>query len=225
MAALVIFDFDGTVCLGEAPVEAYLREVCARVPDAVARRIEDSYARHLAGTSDAPDGYFAVLDGLDGALEPHELASAYQASRSWLASHPDSVRPPRGLAAFLVRLGELRAERVLLTNSPRRGVLEVLAAHGLDTGFDQVIGDAGKPGTWTAWLRRLSAGRAPQQVLSVGDVYANDCVAPRAAGAATAFVDAHGLHSGPATFTAAELPALYDPILAWITAQTRSEGA
>src|SRR5688500_20288004 len=58
---VLVFDFDGTVCLGDGPVRAYAEEAVRGLADDVATAVLNGLAAHLDGAPDGhPDGYSAV---------------------------------------------------------------------------------------------------------------------------------------------------------------------
>jgi len=220
---VLVLDFDGTVCTGDAPVWAYADEVTAalrgRGLETAADTVRDGLRAFLDGAPDAPawaDGYEAVAElavAADPAAAPL-LEDAYRRSRSALADGRLAVTAPEGLAAHLAEIGE-HADRVLVTNAPLAGVLETLAVLGLTEVVDAVHAEARKPGGWDLLLPRLLEGRRPGDLLSVGDIWANDLAAPRAAGCRTALIDRFGHAAGPADLVARSFPELYADIAAW----------
>ncbi|WP_375388987.1 HAD family hydrolase [uncultured Amnibacterium sp.] len=210
---LVVLDFDGTVAVGDEPVLDYFRGVAGGAAD-------DAFA-HWVGTGDGyRDGYSLVAEWARAHGVAEEVRSAaYARSRAGLHDGDLQVVAPDGLADVLARRpADVRC--VLVTNAPVDGIEPVLARLGLDGRLDALIGDAGKPGGMGAVLARLlaEAGLAPDRLLSVGDVWANDLEPAAAIGAATAFVDRFGLGDGDPTFRAATLTALLPDIERWWSA-------
>ncbi|MFF1876991.1 HAD family hydrolase [Leifsonia sp. NPDC058230] len=221
---LLVLDFDGTVCVGDAPVWAYAEAVIAGILDDASTASVDLDAElrarlgaFLDGEPGSPayiDGYAAVAALAAGHAGEDVLQRAYQTSRRALAGGTIAVSAPDGLAAFLDSLGE-RVERVLVTNAPLDGVRETLAAIGLAGAIDRIVTDAGKPAGWSTLLPELLAGREPAELLSVGDIWGNDLEQPLAAGCAVALIDRFGHRAGPAHLIAPEFPGLYDGIREW----------
>ena len=234
--AVLLLDFDGTVCVGDGPVRAYAEAVVTAVLDAATddthRAAGRSFSEDLragleayldaaaagAGASAAGqvpvDGYAAVAALAAGHATPAQLDAAYAASREALAVSGLEVAAPAGLVALLDELGP-QVERVLVTNAPARGVTETLARLGLADVIDDVVTEAAKPAGWDRILPAYLAGRPPQAVLAVGDVWRNDVEPPLAAGCATALIDRFGHHAGPANLTARTFEELYPGIHAW----------
>lgn len=214
---LLVLDFDGTVCLGDAPVWHYADEVLRQIDDEPAARITTALRSYLDdGLGGYPDGYRAVAE-LVGPLIPAEaLQKAYLASRDALARKALDIAAPAGLPAFLTSLTG-RARRVLVTNAPATGIAESLDVLGLTGEIDEIHTDAGKPAGFATLLPALLAGAAPDTLLSVGDFWANDIAPPLAAGCATAYVGRSPLDHRPAHLRAAQLPDLYAAISAWVT--------
>lgn len=221
---VLVLDFDGTVCVGDAPVWAYAEAVISGIlddGDADGPHIDaDLRARlgaFLDGEPGSPayaDGYAAVAELAAGRADAELLQRAYERSRRELAGGRLDVSAPDGLAAFLDSL-DGRAERVLVTNAPLAGVAETLSTLGLAEHIDAVHAEAAKPGGWDALLPALLGGRDPGLLLSVGDIWGNDLAAPLAAGCAVALIDRFGHRAGPAHLAAAAFPELYPGIAEW----------
>ncbi len=230
--AVLLLDFDGTVCVGDGPVRAYAEAVVTAVLDAATtdaagaagRSFSDDLRAGLeayldsaavAAGSDTPvDGYAAVAALASRHATPAQLDAAYTASREALATSGLEVAAPAGLVALLDELGP-QVERVLVTNAPARGVTETLARLGLADVLDDVVTEAAKPAGWDRILPAYLAGRPPQAVLAVGDVWRNDVEPPLAAGCATALIDRFGHRPGPAHAAARTFEELYPAIREW----------
>ena len=235
--AVLLLDFDGTVCVGDGPVRAYADAVVTAVLDAATtdahsaagRSFSDDLRQGLeayldsaavAAVSDASgeeppvDGYAAVAALAARHATPAQLDAAYTASREALATSGLEVAAPDGLVALLDELGP-HVQRVLVTNAPARGVHETLARLGLADVLDDVVTEAAKPAGWDRILPAYLAGRPPQAVLAVGDVWRNDVEPPLAAGCATALIDRFGHRPGPAHAAARTFEELYPAIREW----------
>ncbi|MGC5167471.1 HAD family hydrolase [Luteimicrobium sp. DT211] len=236
--AVLLLDFDGTVCVGDGPVRAYAEAVVAGVLDAATttdaattdadraagRALSDELRQGLeayldsaaaAATADTPvDGYAAVAALAARYATPAQLDAAYTASREALATSGLEVAAPEGLVALLDELGP-QVERVLVTNAPPRGVTETLARLGLADVLDDVVTSAAKPAGWDGILPAYLAGRPPAAVLAVGDVWRNDVEPPLAAGCATALIDRFGHRPGPAHAAARTFEELFPAIREW----------
>lgn len=216
---ILVLDFDGTVCLGDAPVLGYAEQVARRLPAQQATRVRTGIEQFLAGAltiPDCEDGYQAVvaLGGQD--LSQAELSAAYLASRSEL----DAVAtgPPEGLAQLLDDLRAQGTAVVLVTNAPLTGVDVWLEHHQIAGRLDAVVPDAGKPqqmaAVLTGILRQYQAG--PAHLASVGDVWRNDIEPAMILGATGLFIDRFGTGRGPATHTERTVDALYPHIRQWV---------
>ena len=209
---IVVFDFDGTLAVGDEPVLAYLRGVAGTAADgefaAWAERGEghrDGYALVAA--------WAAVHDVPESAR-----AAAYGASRAALHEGALPVSAPDGLVELLDRRPP-GVRCVLVTNAPVHGIEPVLERLGLAGRLDALLGDAGKPGRMPAILDELlaEADLPPERLLSVGDVWENDLAPAAAIGAATAFVDRWCRDEGEPTYRAKTLTALLPDIEGWWT--------
>lgn len=192
MRRLVIFDFDGTLCLGDDPVLTYARFVDAAlslhgiqagVHGAVQRGMDagdlvvdeivfdsaDTPA-DIAGKTDMvlwplQDGYQLVqLLGLQAGLTADVINEAFRDSRAHLLG--------TGLAAWDVHapdgaaelIAQLRqnAAVVLVTNSPAEDFELWLHQLGLSDVFDLVINSAKKPAGMAAAIERARTVLAPE---------------------------------------------------------------
>jgi len=221
---LIALDFDGTVCVGDAPVWAYAEAVITRALDAdpergsaLAERIRERLGAFLDGAPDAGehlDGYAAVAALAAEQVDGDDLQAAYAASRRALAAGEIRVAAPRGLADLLADLGG-SVRRVLVTNAPEDGIRSTLEAIGLAGLIDETVTSVGKPAGWQGLLPRMLAHRAPAAVMAVGDIWGNDLRPPLEAGCCTALIDRFGHRAGPAHLTGARFEQLYAGIRAW----------
>ena len=213
---VLILDFDGTVCVGDALVWAYAEAVIAEAPRAE-ERIRTGLRALLdgtAGSSDYHDGYEAVAALAAGHVGKERLRAAYAASRSALAAGSIAVSAPGGLAGLLAELGG-KVRRMLVTNAPDDGIPSTLATIGLGGLIDALATSVGKPCGWNRLLPQLLADRPPAFVMAVGDIWDNDLRVPLEAGCCTALVDRFGHRGGPAHLTGPSLEDLYDGLRSW----------
>lgn len=234
----LIFDFDGTVALGDGPVRAYARAVAAEagLPSSF---IESVAAGLLAGEqaegadlpaeqteggnlpADIPadaaiDAYDLVrVLATDAGADAAALSRGYLASRAQLATSDAPVFAPDGLAAFLAGVD---AERILVTNAPDIRILEALADLGLDGLFDRVVANAGKPDGLTRLLDELGSDA---DVLAVGDIWRNDLAPAHERGHTTALVGGYPDPDATPDFHAPALPALLPALTDWVRTRTR----
>lgn len=220
----LVFDFDGTVSLGDGPVLRYAHHVAETLPGDDARtRFAAAVAaglRDIGRPHGAIDGY-ALVQGLAARHEVPErlLSAAFLASRAELGGPHAPVVAPAGLGCFLRGL-EGRAIRVLVTNSPAVRIPEALAALGIAGAFDEVVTGAGKPAGMGAVLDRLDPGSAAgppaARLLSVGDLWVNDLEPAHARGFRTALVGPAASADDRPTYRAATVAGLYADIRAWL---------
>ncbi|WP_413452907.1 HAD family hydrolase [Georgenia phoenicis] len=217
MGRTVIFDFDGTISLGDGPLDAYARCV-ARLAGSEALLGEVAAARALDAERPGTyrDGYHAVAAAAHAVgIDDATLSAGYLRSRELLGTDAAPVTAPRGLGAFLRRLAQ-DARLVLVTNAPAIRIPEALEALGADGAFDDVVCAAGKPAGLAAVIEQaLAIG----PVLSVGDIDEFDLAPARLLGADTALVGpAARVDAGRSTFAAERLDLLYADIAAWAAA-------
>ncbi|MBM7411388.1 FMN phosphatase YigB (HAD superfamily) [Clavibacter michiganensis] len=219
----IVFDFDGTVSLGDGPVLRYAHHVA----ETLAVDARPGFAAGVAAglrdvgcASGAVDGY-ALVQGLaaDHGVPARLLSAAFLASRAELGGPHAPVLAPTGLAPFLRGVAG-RVRRVLVTNSPAVRIPEALAALGLDDAFDEVVTGAGKPGGMDAVLDRVdpgpAAGLSADRLLSVGDLWVNDLEPAHVRGFSTALVGPGSSADARPTFRAASVADLYADIDAWL---------
>ncbi|WP_061962369.1 HAD family hydrolase [Demequina flava] len=220
MRPTVIFDFDGTVALGNGPLTAYAA--------AVARLAEDSEFATVAtdalhaverGDSEFRDGYHAVAAAAgQRGIDAHLLDRAYLASRDDLATPAAPVEAPAGLPEFLASLAA-HADIALVTNAPDIRIREALEALGVAQHFVRVITSARKPlGIEAQVTDALERG----PVLSIGDIYDFDLAPAARLGAATALVGPAAANPpADVTMSALHLPELYPAIQTWAAEAAR----
>lgn len=218
----IVFDFDGTLALGNGPITAFAREIAERIgDDGFVSRGEAALDAYESGDGDHRDGYGAVTTVATAEGIPSEvLGAAYFASRALLGSAAAEVTPPAGLAAFLEQVGA-HARLVLATNAPGDGVTAVLAAWGVAEAFDAMHFSVGKPDGLVPVIRdALAAG----PVLSIGDIYEFDLAPAVALGGDTALVGATATRSVESTTMRGRTVAeLYDQISDWAAAAASAQ--
>lgn len=224
MGAVLVFDFDGTVSLGDEPVMAYARAAARRLPREDDRRAllagVASYLRGEPGRVEALDGYYAVAAlGQRVGAGTADLGAAYRESRALVGTAAAPIVAPPGLRALLDEARGL-AHVVLVTNAPAEGIEGLLQGLGLDGAFDEVIGDAGKPAGMTrilsSLLEQAGIGSAPERLLSIGDIWTNDLAPAAALGCTTFLVDRYGTGAGRPDRRARELGELYPAVREWL---------
>jgi len=208
--SILLFDFDGTIALGDGPVLAYAQQVAAGLGDDDTF-LDDVRAVLAAADGDALDGYDAVrrvaeARGADARL----LSNAYLASRAQLGTADAPITAPDGLAEFL---SSVDAELILVTNAPAIRIVDALETLGLRGLFDRIVTGAGKPRGLEAVLAELPADA---RVLSIGDIWHNDLAPAHARGHATALIGGFSDPDATPTFRAAEFSTLVPQLEAWL---------
>ncbi|WP_084077981.1 HAD family hydrolase [Demequina sp. NBRC 110057] len=220
MRPTVIFDFDGTLALGDGPVRAYARCVADAAGDSrIVDDFEDALVRIAAGSTAFRDGYHAVAasaasHGVDAAT----MDAAYLASRALLGTDEAPIEAPAGLGDFLDALAE-HADRLLVTNAPDINLDLAIASLGAAGKFEGRVTSARKPvGIEAVVTDALTRG----PVLSIGDIHEYDLAPAAALGADTALVGPAAARP-PATITmaAVHLPDLYPAIQSWAAQSAR----
>lgn len=212
MNSILLFDFDGTIALGDGPVLAYAQHVASVLAEG--DDFVDRIRAALNGADEeALDGYDAVRRAAERrGASIEQLSAAYLASRAQLATDAAPISAPEGLAAFLENADALR---ILVTNAPAIRMEEALEVLGLSGLFDRIIAGAGKPAGLKLVLEDLPADA---RVLSIGDIWHNDLAPAHAAGHATALVGAFPAPDATPTYCAAEFSTLIPQLENWLRA-------
>lgn len=221
MTPTILFDFDGTLALGNGPILAFARAIAERTGDIdFVSRATAALAAFESGQADARDGYDAVTGIAHAAgVDADVIGASYDASRALLGTSDAAVDSPEDLAAFLTELGT-QARLVLATNAPGDGVTAVLHTWGVLDGFDALHFTVGKPDGLVPVLRDAIADGP---VLAVGDIVDFDLAPAAELGADTALVGATFQRStAPVTMRGRTLADLYEPILTWARTATAS---
>ncbi len=225
---VLVFDFDGTIALGDGPVRSYARHVAETLPIAAREDflvdVEAGLEDELPGV-DPVDGYELVrllADRFEVSAE--ERSRAFLLSRGELATDAAPIAAPPGLADFLAA-ARPQAHLVLATNSPDTRIEAALGALGLAGAFDAVHTSVGKPAGLEAvvdgWLARLT-GDPAGSLLSIGDIWVNDLEPAHRRGASTALVAVRADAAATPTFTATLLEDLYPSLSQWLASTAPS---
>ena len=221
---VMVFDFDGTVSLGDGPVLSYARFVAAGLERddraAFLRDIETGLSGVLPAELDPLDGYDLVrLLSATFSVTDAAHSAAYASSRAELASAAAPVIAPLGLVDFLAR-ARPRARLVLATNAPELGIAPALDSLGLAGAFDLVYTAVGKPTGLDAILDELLADSVIEDpataLVSIGDVWTNDLEPAYRRGATTVLVGPRTDAGATPTLRAASLEELYPGLDAWL---------
>lgn len=223
MTPSIIFDFDGTLAVGQGPVLAYARLAATTAGESYLDRVEEALAAFEAGDATYRDGY-AVVGSLasEAGVDAEAMSAAYSGSREQLGTELAPVETMPDLDGFLAGLGE-HARLLLATNAPEVGVDRVLDAWGVRERFDSLHFEVGKPAGLEALVRaRIAHG----PVLAIGDIAEFDLEPARALGADTALVGATA-DSSPASVTmrGASLADLRGDIETWAATAASSTPA
>lgn len=216
-APILLFDFDGTTCLGDDPVLAYAHEVEKLLPADEFGVIETELNAFLRGDRGSVflDGYAAVAQLVGDRCSLDDLAGCYLRSREQLAHGVLDVHAPAGLADLLAGTD---ATAVLVTNAPDIGIDSVLGQLGLAQAFDHVVTDAAKPAGMRKMLSAADIGE--RSVAAIGDIWINDLAVPHEFGYSTAYIDRFGRGDGDPTWRAVTPEALIDELATWLEVST-----
>jgi FMN phosphatase YigB (HAD superfamily) len=232
---LLVVDFDGTVCRGDAPVRYYAAVIADAMAPPGAREFLDAIERYLAqgpaaaaastdtvaaaALREAVDSWGAVLSlaargyAVPGAV----IEQAFTRCREWMLDPACAVEV---VTPLLDTLADLRGDTriVLVTNSPRDSMLPLLRRLGILDAFDDIVAGAGKPDGLRRFLQRTigpDLRARPWRLFSIGDHYRNDIEPAVELGAGGAYIDRFGRADGPATARAARAEDLLPVLRAW----------
>lgn len=220
MTATIIFDFDGTVAVGDGPVWAYARFAAEAAGASYLDEVTTALASYNEGTPTYRDGYDVVgslarQHGVDEAT----LNAAYQHSRTKLGTAEAPVDPAPGIRELIAQL-DPSIRLVLATNAPADGIDQTLTEWGLESVFTERHTTVGKPAGLESIIR-AALDRGP--VLSIGDIYEFDLAPAARLGAATALVGATAATTtAEPTLRGRTLAQLVPDILAWSAAAASS---
>lgn len=220
MPATIIFDFDGTLAVGNGPVLAFARQVAEVAGDGFLQQVEAGLADFEAGNSPCRDGYDVVgsLATAHGVTDA-QLSRAYRQSRELLGTDQAPVTTMPGLDDFLSGLRR-HARLVLATNAPEAGVDAVLDSWRVREAFDALHFEVGKPAGLTAVVRETLADGP---VLAVGDIAEYDLAPAWSQGADTALVGATSADDSiTVTMRGRTLAELRTAIESWAAAAAQS---
>lgn len=210
----VVFDFDGTIALGDGPVRAYLRHVADDAADPGLVEVADAALRAVAAGDDGyRDAYDAVRQvALSRGITEDRLQASYLKSRLDLGTPAAPVQAPAGLATFLTGLSA-HARLVLATNAPQTGIDRALSWLGVADQLPTRHCGLGKP---AGLVPVLTGYLADGPVLAVGDIWDYDLAPAATLGADTALVGATAT-TAPVhpTMRGTTLADLYGEITTW----------
>jgi FMN phosphatase YigB (HAD superfamily) len=173
ISSVIFWDFDGTVYRAPSAYRRYAEEISLGLPPARRPAYLERFERYLQGEGgiEAADAWDAAMRaaGRDG--DPARHQEAFRRAREYLDSEECAIEVPAGLRETVERIRP-RSRLVLLSNTPAFGVFGLLGRLGVADLFDEVVCEAGKPGSLPA---RLAAARAvfglpADALLSVGDI-------------------------------------------------------
>lgn len=218
--AVIVFDLDGTLYRGMAPLRRYAREIARRLPARARGRFALAARAHLSGQRPLPgDDDWDALVGLarSVAMDPGSLLDAFETTRAWMMAGDCPLEVPAGAAALL-RRASARALTVVASNSPDASVGPLLERLGLGGLADVVMAMAGKPDGFVPTVERACArGDAyGVPVLSVGDNDRNDIAPALARGWDAAHIHGARPPRAAATFAAPTFEAIAPLVGAWL---------
>ncbi len=221
---VLLFDFDGTISLGDGPVARYA-ECVAQSLSSGARSsflhaVEEQKIGCVNSSAMRPrDDYDAIrLAAALFSIPAEALSQAYLQSRLDLAGALAPIEAVPGLANFL-RGVRSEAFLVLATNAPATRISDALDTLDLHDAFDDVITSVGKPVGLGRVLERLRTASLDRslRLLSIGDVWVNDLQPAFLQGFQTALIGSTAPPGATPTYQAERLDELFPVITAWLS--------
>ncbi|MDA8193886.1 MAG: HAD family hydrolase [Thermaerobacter sp.] len=197
---LVVFDLDGTLYRGDAPLWLWANRIAAGMESRRQKKFLAAVDDHLSGRRLAGGDNWQAVVGLaePWVRDPNVWAEAFWAMRQDLLSDLSGIEVPSGLPAFLQEARHY-ARLAVVTNSPADAALPLLHKLGLAELFERVVADAGKPAGLLAAGELLANGVPVGERASIGDHYDNDIAPAYAAGWFTAHLSPRAVFAGPST--------------------------
>ena len=222
VAAVLVWDLDGTLYRSEEACRHYARGIAETLEDDRRAAYLEALDRYLAGDGgiEASDGWEAAVVLAGGPRASRSFPDAFARTREFMLTDACPLDVPAGLVDFLHGVAGT-ARRVLMSNTPAFGVLPLLDRLELLPLFDELVCEAGKP---NGFARRLAAlaevhDLPNRAVLSIGDHYVNDIEPALAIGCTAAYLDPFRVGpAGNATREAARFEDLLDELAAWVEA-------
>jgi FMN phosphatase YigB (HAD superfamily) len=221
MRKVVVFDFDGTVILGDKPYYRCAEIISKQLPASEANvflsRVEGALAHSIPFPGE--DGW-NMLSDLSREFTSNDIYTAsFHQTRKEMLEKGDMTYMPDAVKALL---GRIRPYVVLAlaSNSPPIYVEPVVRKYSLDSYFTYVRPGAGKPAGFVRMVRQIiEQERLPKdcRVLSVGDHYINDIFPAVESGWDGAFVNPFGLDPRRSTVSAENIADLSPWIVSWAT--------
>ena len=223
----MLFDFDGTISLGDGPVVRYAECIAETLASGdradFLGAVDDQRSGRANSSAIRPiDDYDAVqLAAALFSIPAEALSQAYLQSRLDLAGALAPIEAVPGLADFL-RDVRADARLVLATNAPATRISEALDSLDLHDAFDDVITSVGKPAGLGLVLERLRTdSTAPSlRLLSIGDVWVNDLQPALLQGFQTALIGSTAPPGATPTYRVERLDELFPVITAWLSSET-----
>ncbi len=220
MRKIVVFDFDGTVILGDQP---YLR--CAEI---ISKQLSPSDADAFLSKVNAALTHTIPFPGEDGwnllsnlsreYISGDAFTTAFHETRREMLVRDDMTYMPDSVKLLLRRIKPF-AVLALASNSPPPYVEPVVRKYSLDSYFSYVNPSAQKPARFHHMVMQIiNQEKLPEdcRVLSVGDHYINDILPAVESGWDGAFVNPFGLDPRKSTVSAENIEALSDWITDWV---------
>ncbi|MGC8515388.1 MAG: HAD family hydrolase [Thermoplasmata archaeon] len=220
MRKIVVFDFDGTVILGDQP---YYR--CAEI---ISKQIHSSDAEAFLSRVNAALTHTIPFPGEDGwnllsnlsreYISSDAFTSAFHETRKEMLENDGMTYMPDSVKLLLRRIKPY-AVLALASNSPPPYVEPVVRKYSLDSYFSYVRPSAQKPAGFQHMVMQIIDHEKLHEdcrVLSVGDHYINDILPAVESGWDGAFVNPFRLDPRKSTVSAENIGALSDWIIDWV---------
>ncbi len=220
MRKVVVFDFDGTVILGDQPyyrcAEIISKQLPASDADAFISKVKAALTRSIPFPGE--DGW-NMLSNLSREFSSKDtFTAAFHETRKEMLEYGNMTYVPESVKVLLRRIKQY-AVLALASNSPPSYVEPVLRKYSLDSYFSYVRPGAGKPAGFEYIVRQIiDHEKLPVDfmLLSVGDHYINDILPAVESGWDGAFVNPYGVDPRKSTVSAGDIDALSEWITDWV---------
>ncbi len=220
MKKIVVFDFDGTIILGEKPYLRCAEIISTKLPDTEAVAFLKTVKSALDHSIPFPgeDGW-SMLSSLSSKYSKEDLfTEAFHQTRKEMLARPDMTYMPDSVNNLLEKIKPISI-LALASNSPPQYVEPVVRRYSLDHYFDYIQPKAGKPMGFMQLVKRTVENEKLHDdycVLSVGDHYPNDILPAVEAGWDGAFVNPFLLDMRKSTISDKSVESLSPWILKWV---------
>lgn len=219
MSKIVVFDFDGTVILGDQPyyrcAEIISKQLNSSDADAFLLKVKAALTHSIPFPGE--DGWNLLSNLSREYISSDAFRIAFHETRKEMLENDGMTYMPDSVKLLLKRIKPY-AVLALASNSPPPYVEPVVRKYSLDSYFSYVRPSAQKPaGFHQMVMQIINQEKLPEncRVLSIGDHYINDILPAVESGWDGAFVNPFRLDPRKSTISAENIESLSDWITDW----------